>query len=279
MRSWWASTARRDLAHPLDAQQQPRAVRGMALDQRRSAGMQLAAADQDVIGQRLLAEVVQQPRGVNDRLLALRQPGRARELVRVVRDGRRVARRARVAQRERLQQQPEHSFVAHVELVGAALDLLRMHLALEQRSRQNNWYDAQREREQPDDPGPSTSKPSDGRRRRGDLPRQHRDQPGSGTSTAMSPPPQDAACAHDHQSSDVRRIQERRRRDREAAVLRIESFIVGTDAAQSSRNVVFMSRLLEQVGPRAHAGAARGGTHQPEDAAPRTQQHHGQHDP
>ena len=74
------------LAHPLDAQQQARAVGGVALDQPQLGRMELAAADQDVIGQRLLAQVVQQAGGVDDRLLALGQPGRAGELVRVVGD-------------------------------------------------------------------------------------------------------------------------------------------------------------------------------------------------
>ena len=77
---------RGDLAHALDAQQQPGAVGGMALDQPPLGGMQLAAADQDVVGERLLAEVVQQAGGVDDRLLALGQPGGAGQLVRVVGD-------------------------------------------------------------------------------------------------------------------------------------------------------------------------------------------------
>ena len=142
----------RDLAHALDAQQQPRAVGGMALDQPPLGRVQLAAADQDVIGQRLLAEVVHQAGGVDDRLLALGQARRAGELVRVVGDRGGVARGARIAQRERLQQQPEHPLVADVELVGPALDLLRVHLALEQRAQQQ-LVDAEREREQADDPG------------------------------------------------------------------------------------------------------------------------------
>ena len=110
----------RDLAETLDAQQQARTVGRVALDQPPLGGVQLAAAEQDVVGQRLLADVVQQAGGVRDRLLVLAQPGRARELARVVGDGRGVPGGARVAQRERLEQQPDHPLVADVELVLAA---------------------------------------------------------------------------------------------------------------------------------------------------------------
>ena len=101
--------------------------------------MELAAADQDVVGQRLLAEVVHQAGGVDDRLLALGEPGGAGELVRVVGDGGGVARGARVAQRERLEQQPEHALVADVELIGLALDLLASASGPPSSARSSNW--------------------------------------------------------------------------------------------------------------------------------------------
>ena len=125
-----------DLAEALDAEQQARAVGRMALDQTPLGRVQFAAAQQDVIGQRLLPDVVQQPRRVRDRLLVLGQAGRARELARVVGDGGRVAGGARVAQRERLQQQPDHPLVADVELVLAAQDLLAVLVAAQQRAQQ-----------------------------------------------------------------------------------------------------------------------------------------------
>ena len=71
--------------------------------------------------------------------------------------------------------------MADVELIGLALDLLRVHLALEQRAQQQ-LVDAEREREQADDPGTHDLEPIDGHRghhRRGDLPRQHRDEHGA----------------------------------------------------------------------------------------------------
>ena len=126
----------RDLAQALDAQEQARAVGGMALEQVAVAVLQWRAPEQQVVGQRLLADVVQQAGGVHDRLLALVQPGGAGELVRVVGDGGGVAGGGGIAQRERLQQQPEHALVADVELVGAAHDLLLGLLALEHGAQQ-----------------------------------------------------------------------------------------------------------------------------------------------
>ena len=77
----------------------------MALDQAALGRVQLGAADQDVIGQRLLAEVVQQSRGVHDRLLTLRKPGRPGEFMCVMSDGGGMPRRTGIAQRKRLEQQ------------------------------------------------------------------------------------------------------------------------------------------------------------------------------
>ena len=163
MRSWWASTAAATSPMPSTRSSRRAPSAGWRSISRRSAGCSSAAADQDVVGQRLLAEVVQQAGGVDDRLLALGQPGRAGELVRVVGDRGGVAGGARVAQRERLQQQPEHALVADVELVGPALDLLRVRLALEQRAQQQ-LVDAEREREQADDPGAVDLEAVDGHR-------------------------------------------------------------------------------------------------------------------
>jgi hypothetical protein len=118
---------------------------------------------------------VQQAGRVHHGLLAGAQPGRARELVRVVRDRRGVAGGVGVAQRQRLQQQPEHPFVADVQLVRAALDLLAVRLALEQRAQQE-LADAEGEREQPDDALVVDLEAVDGHRRqqrRGELPREH----------------------------------------------------------------------------------------------------------
>ena len=165
-----------DLAEPLHAQQQPRAVGGMALDQPPLGGVQLAAPEQDVVRQRLLPDVVEQPGGVHDRLFALGQAGRAGQLVRVVGDGGGVAGGGRVAQGERLQQEADHPLVADVELVGAADDLLAVRLALEQRPQQQ-LADAEGEREQADDAGAVDLEAVDGHRGDrggGQLPRQHR---------------------------------------------------------------------------------------------------------
>ena len=92
-----------------------------------------------------------------------RQPGRAGQLVRVVGDRGGVAGGAGIAQRERLEQQAEHALVADVELVRAALDLLRVRLALQQRAQQQ-LVDAEREREQADDPGAEDLEAVDGHR-------------------------------------------------------------------------------------------------------------------
>ena len=88
---------------------------------------------------------------MDDGLLVLAQARRARELARVVGDGGGVAGGGRVAQRQRLQQQADHPLVADVELVRAADDLLAVLLALEQRPQQQ-LADAEREREEADDP-------------------------------------------------------------------------------------------------------------------------------
>jgi hypothetical protein len=141
-----------DLAEARHAQQQARPVGGVALEQVPLLRLQRRAADEHVVGQRLLADVVQQAGRVDDGLLAVVQPRGAGELVRVVRDGGGVVRGAGVAQRERLQQQPEHPLVADVELVAVALGLLALRLPLEQRAQQQLAH-AEREREQPDDAG------------------------------------------------------------------------------------------------------------------------------
>ena len=108
----------------------------MALDQAPLGEVQLAAPEQDVVGQRLLADVVQQARRMRDRLLALGESGGLGELMRVVRHRRCVAGGGRVAQRQRLEQEADHALVPDVELVGAPDDLLTVRLALQQRAQQ-----------------------------------------------------------------------------------------------------------------------------------------------
>ena len=148
----------RHLAQALNAQQQPRAVGRMPLHQAPLGRVQLAAAEEDVVRQRLLADVVHKARGVRDGLLVLGEAGGGGQLARVVGDGGRMPRGARVAQRERLEKQADHPLVADVELVLAPQDLLAVLVALQQRAQQQ-LADGQREREQPDDPCAVRSNP------------------------------------------------------------------------------------------------------------------------
>ena len=186
---------------------------------------------------------------MDDRLLALGQAGRARELVRVVGDGGRMARGTWVAQRERLQQQPEHPLVADVELVGLALDLLRVHLALEQRAQQQ-LVDAEREREQADDPGARDLEAVDGHRghhRRGDLPRQHRDEHRA-EHLRQRAAAEDPRVAGDHQEvQHVGGQEDDEHGERVDALLGVRR---GRSPAAtmppSSGNVVYVSRLLSR---------------------------------
>ena len=124
----------------------------MALEQPALRRVQLGAAEQDVVGQRLLADVVQQPGRVHDRLLALAQPGGARELARVVGDGRGVAGGARVAQRERLSSGP--SIPSWRTSSWSVRRTTSSPCAWPSQQRpQQQLADAEREREQADDAG------------------------------------------------------------------------------------------------------------------------------
>ncbi len=247
-----------DLAEPLDAQQEPRAVGGMALDQPPLGGVQLAAPEQDVVGQRLLADVMQQAGRVDDGLLALGQARRARELVGVVGDGGGVARGGRVAQRQRLQQQTDHALVADVELVGAPHDLLAVRLALEQRPQQQ-LADAEGEREQPDDAGAVELEAVDGHRghrRRRQLPRQHR------AVHRLEHLQQRAAAQEDRVAGDHREVEEVREheddedRDREPALVGdvVLQQPVQDDPAEQGEGRV-RDEVVEQVGPRVRRGS------------------------
>ena len=92
-----------------------------------------------------------------------------------MRDGGGVAGGGRVAQGQRLQQQADHPLVADVELVGAADDLLAVHLALQHRPQQQ-LADAEGEREQADDAGAVDLEAVDrhrGDRGGGHFPREH----------------------------------------------------------------------------------------------------------
>ena len=104
------------------------------------------------------------------------RPAARASSMRVVRDGGGVAGGARVAQRQRLQQQAEHALVADVELVAAALDLLLVTPG--PRARPAAAAGRRRgEREQADDAGAVDLEAVDGhrgQRRGGELPRQHR---------------------------------------------------------------------------------------------------------
>ena len=238
------------LAHALDAQQQARAVGRVALDQPQLGRVELAAADQDVIGQRLLAQVVQQAGGVDDRLLALGQPGRAGELVRVVGDRGGVAGVAGITQRERLQQQAEHALVAHVELVRAALDLLRVRLALQQRAQQQ-LVDAEGDREQADDPGAERLEAVDGHRGHhggGDLPRQHRHEDAA-EHVRQRAAAEDPRVAGDHQEvQEVGGQEHAEHRDGVGALVDVLSVqgIERDPAEQRERRVG--EQVVEQVG-------------------------------
>ena len=177
------------------------------------------------------------------------RPGGAGELVRVVGDRGGVAGGARVAQRQRLQQQPEHALVADVELVGPALDLLRVHLALEQRPQQQ-LVDAEREREEADDPGAEDLEAVDGHRGhhgRGDLPRQHRDEDRA-QHLDQRAAAQEARVAGDHQEvQGVGGEEDGEDRERVAALARSRRWSSACRASPpSSGNVVYVSRLLSR---------------------------------
>ena len=187
----------------------------------RSPSCERGAAEQQVVGQRLLADVVQQAGGVHDRLLALVQPGGAGELDRVVGDGGGVAGGGRVAQRERLQQQPEHALVADVQLVAPAHDLLLGLLALEHGAQQQLAH-AEAEHEQADDRRAVDLEPVDGHRgqRRGrELPRQHREVHRAEHRQQRAAAQQHGVAGDHHEVEDVRRDEHDEHGDGERALL------------------------------------------------------------
>ena len=73
-----------------------------------SSSVSLRVALQDPVGEDELADVVQQPGGVDQLLLLLREAGRDRDLPRVARDRGGVARGHPVPQVERAQQRAQH---------------------------------------------------------------------------------------------------------------------------------------------------------------------------
>jgi hypothetical protein len=137
----------------------------------------------------------------------------------------------RVAQCQRLQQQPHHAFVADVELVLAADDLLAVLVAPQQRA-QEQLADAEGEDEQGDDPGAVELEAVDGHR--GD--RAGGELPGhDGEEDALEHLPQRApAREHDvpgdeREVEDVGQAEDQEHRQGEPALLRTESRLDGVE--------------------------------------------------
>ena len=239
-----------------------------------------------MVGQRLLADVVQQAGGVHDRALAVRQPGDPRQLVRVARDGGGMTGGARVAQRQRLEQQREHPLVADVELVVAALDLLAVGVALQQRAQQQ-LADAERDAEEPDHAGAVELEAPDGHRgdRRGrELPGEHR-QVDRAEELLQRAAAQPHGVAGDHREvEDVRPDEHGEDDERVATAAERRRPVHGHQqqaAEQRERRV--RREVVEEVGAaraRAGAEAVDGGRGQAErDGGRRPERRHRQHDP
>ena len=91
---------------------------------------------EDAVGQRELADVVQQARGVNEILLGLVAAQRGGELPRVASDGGRVARGHAIAQCERLDERRQHSELQRRQVDRACLQLVGAILRAQQRDRE-----------------------------------------------------------------------------------------------------------------------------------------------
>ena len=122
-------------------------------------------------------------------------------------------------------------------------------LALQQRAQQQ-LVDAEREREQADDPGAPDLEAVDGHRghhRAGDLPRQHRHEHAA-EHLRQRAAAQDARVAGDHQEvQEVRGEEDDEHRDRVAALLGVCRCSASSAIPPSSGNVVYVSEVVEQV--------------------------------
>ncbi len=91
---------------------------------------------EDAVGQRELADVVQQPRRVDEILFGLVEAQLDGKLPRVARDGGRVACGHPIAQRERLHERGQHAELQRGEVDRARLQLVCAILRAQQRDRQ-----------------------------------------------------------------------------------------------------------------------------------------------
>ena len=193
---------------------------------------------------------------MDDGLCVLAEPGRGRQLAAVVGDGGGVPGGGRVAQRERLQQQPDHALVPHVELVLAADDLLAVLVAAQERAQQQ-LADAEGEHEEGDDAGAVELEAVDGHRgdrARGQLPGDDRQE------DALEHLPQrPAAREHDvpgdhREVEDVGQTEDHEHREREPALLRARGRL---ESVEDQRAEQREERIDRGVAEHRHPACAR----------------------
>ena len=159
---------------------------------------QLAVGDEDRVGEDELADVVEQAGGVDQVLLALREPKQPRHLARVAGDGGGVPCGHRVAHRQRLEDRADEPDLERRQLTRPVLELLAALVGLDAGA-QEVLADEQHDGEQPDRAHADAlvdERDAGGKQRHGDLNRE--DGEVERAEAVQSGPPRGPLEAGDH---------------------------------------------------------------------------------